>query len=47
MRQRRSRFNRTHRVITVRLSSGLAEFLRSIPEREIHRALRQALKGKP
>lgn len=44
MRQRRSRFNRGTRVITVRAPMWMVDMVNSMPPSELNRALRLGLK---
>ena len=47
MRQRKHRFNKANRVISLKLPMHLVEFLNQIPDSEIRRAMNLFLKGKP
>ena len=47
MRQRKHRFNKANRVISLKLPMHLVEFLNQIPDSEIRRAMNLFLKGRP
>lgn len=45
MRQRKHRFNKANRVISLKLPMHVVEFLKQLPDSEIRRAMNLFLKG--